>query len=235
MSGYVRIRGIAVDMTSRNSCDQLGGVPEQAGNRIDVHATLEAVARVGRETELLPGGANATCIERCNLEQEVGRLFGDFASLSAYYSSDRNCILCIGNHRHRLIELAIDTIERDEFLALTRAAHDHLPTLELGEVERVHRLTEAMKHVVRGVDDIADRAAADRFDSLAHPVGTGSYGDTAYRCGHVARSAFAVFDCDRDAGHLRIGGSPSKNGRRMLWPLHLFASRGSDLAGQTFM
>ena len=198
-SRHVRIRRVAIAHAAGNACDELDCVTQSVWNCSCIDASLKAITRVSRHSQLPAGSANAGGIERCYFKEYVGRRFGDFASLPANDSGNRCRLVGIGNHGHRAVEDAIDTVERRELLSVARATHDDLSALDLRKIECVHRLAESMEHVIRHVHDVADRPRADCFNSRRKPVGTWSdcYASND-RC-HVARSSLDVLDADFNA------------------------------------
>ena len=124
--------------------------------RFFVDTSLEAIARISRNAEPSACRANSLRIESRDLEQNIGCGLGYFTALSTNHAGDCLRVFGVSDHRHRIIERSIDAIERENFLALFRAAHDDLRAVQLRQVERMHRLTESVQHVVRHIDDVAD-------------------------------------------------------------------------------
>src|SRR5258708_2090153 len=114
-------------------------------NSVHIDTAFESIAGVSRNSELASRRADTTRIECSDLEQDVGRAVGYFASLSANHASDRLRASTVGNHGHVRVESAVDAIESFDFFSGSRAAHDYPATFETLHVECVHRLAETVK------------------------------------------------------------------------------------------
>ena len=66
-------------------------------------------------------------------------------------------------------ELTLDAVERRHPLAVVAEPDDDPPSGEPAEVERVQRLVALEEHVVRHVDDVADRPHPRLHEALLHP------------------------------------------------------------------
>ena len=69
---------------------------------------------------------------------------------------------------------------------------------ELREIERVRRLAELVQHVVARVDDVVDRARADRLESLDEPVGARTDLHAANHDAHEAAHEIRLGDAHGD-------------------------------------
>src|SRR5262249_26126337 len=75
----------AGDGSARKQHDDLSDALERLGSNLDVHPSLETIARVGRETERTARGTDAPRIEVRDLEENVRRRVGDFALAATHY------------------------------------------------------------------------------------------------------------------------------------------------------
>ena len=132
--------------------------------RID--AALEAIGRVGGETEALAGPADGLRAKICGLEHDVGRGGVDLGVLSAHDAGDDERLGFVGDDEHAAVELALLAVECGELLVVGGATNDDAVSANLARVEHVQRLTQLEHDEVADVDEIVDRAEADGSEAL---------------------------------------------------------------------
>src|SRR5439155_26414286 len=127
----------------------------------DIDAALEAVTRVGRDSELPPCSADPSRIERGNFEENISGFRRDFAATPADHARNRLRTLGIADDNRSWRQRAIDPIQSLYQLLAAGFPDDDGATRELFKVERMHRLTKSVEHVVRYIDHVVDRARAN--------------------------------------------------------------------------
>ena len=143
-----------------------------ARDRVGVDATLEARARLTPELQPFRRLRDPHPVEVGRLEQDLGGGVADLRGGSAHDPGDGlRRALGVADEEVFGRELALDTVEGGDVLAVVGEADDDAATAEPGEVERVQRLVAFEEHVVRDVDDVADRPHARFHEPLRHPRG----------------------------------------------------------------
>ena len=162
---FVHVCRRPLSCTTCNGNDEIDGEGEMPGQRRYVDAALVAIARVRGKPKLSSCRTHPAGIEHCHFKQDVCRGASYFTSLSADHAGNRLRALCAGNHRHLIVQCSLDSVQCFDLFARMRAAHSDSTAIEPRQIERMHRLAETMKHVIRGVDDVVDGTPAHRFDS----------------------------------------------------------------------
>ena len=137
-------------------------------------------------------------------------------------------VLAVGDHEHPRIEGTRDMVERLERLAIARSPHDDQALGDRIGVVGVLRLPKLMHHVVRDVDDGADRSHAGREEAALHPLGRRPVRDAGEPARREARAEVRLIDLERDMVARRLG----RLAHRVLWPAHGPAGEGRDLASK---
>ena len=170
--------------------------------QVRIGAALETHAGFRLQPELLAGAPHGERVEIGALEHDGLRRARHLGVGAAHDTRDGAGPLGIGDDEHLRREcprLAVEGLER---FTRPRGPDTDLPAGQRGEVERVHRLSEFQEHVVRDVDDVADRADAGRLQSSLHP-GRG-WGDRHVGDGaDIAGAEFRALEHDVD---VRCGG-----------------------------
>ncbi len=166
--------GVGVEHAARDGAPaelghELGGAGQHVGGRLDVAAALEAVGRVGVERQRARGATDGAGIPVGRLEEHARRGRGHLALGAAHHAADAHRVLGIAHHRHVRAEGALLAVEGLDPLARLRATHHHRVPGEGVEVEGVERLAQLPHDVVGHVDQVVDRAQADRAQPLGEP------------------------------------------------------------------
>ena len=109
-------------------------------------------------------------------------------------------------------------VEGEEGLAVLRAA-DHQRAADFRGVKGVQRLADLVEHEVGDVDDVVDRAQADRFEPLLQPGRAFADGDAGDADGGVEGAGFRGLDVDAFRGEtialgdLEVGERDFEQGR----------------------
>ena len=93
----------------------------------------------------------------------------DLAARAAHDPADPGGPVRVADQHGVAVEDALLAVQRREALALARGAHVQRRPGHAVEVVGVHRLAEQQHHVVRDVDDVADRALAGRHQARLQP------------------------------------------------------------------
>src|ERR1051326_2735334 len=128
-------------------------------------AALESVRRVGLDAEAARGAADDRGLEPRALEEDVLRRRGDLALRAADDAAEADGFVGVGDDAGVLVKLAHFVVEAAHRFAGLAFADDDRIALQAIEVEGMQRVAEGEHHVVRGVDDVVDRAEADGFES----------------------------------------------------------------------
>ena len=140
----------------------------------------------------------------------------------------------VGDQQHVGGELALDVVERLEPLpGASRGARrswrrPSAPGVDRRRVERVDRLAELEHHVVRGVDDVRDRALAGGEEAHLDAVRRRADGHAAHPAADEPRAQVGVADVDGEALARRRARSPPRPRSRACGPARPVAAR--DLA-----
>ena len=127
-------------------------------------------ARLGAEGEPLGRAPDAHRVEHGALDDDVAGRVRDLAVGAAHDAGDADRALRIGDEQRVVGQGAGHVVQRLELLPGGGAADDDRRAavgagVDRGGVERVDRLAQLEHHVVRGVDDVADRALARREEA----------------------------------------------------------------------
>ena len=104
--------------------------------------------------------ANADRVEDGGLDGDLGRGIGDFALRAAHDAGNTDGARRVRDDQRVWGQLAIDVVQRLEPLSGVSQADDDRSVVNRGAVEGVRGLAQLEHDVVRGVDDVADRAHA---------------------------------------------------------------------------
>ncbi len=176
-----------LDGAAGNLGDERRAAPRGLVADLEVGAALEAVRRVGVHAELLRPDPDAAAVEVRALEQHVGGALRHFGVETAHDAGESDGARTVGDDQHLRIELAFLAVERHDLLAGARAPHVDLAAGNGGEIVGVHRLTALPEAEVGGIDDVVDRARADRLEAAHQPLRRRT--DLARRGSRARRSA----------------------------------------------
>lgn len=157
------------------------------------------------QAEPARGAAHEQRLEARALEQHARRRAGDLGVEAAHHARERDRSLAVADQQISGDQRALDVVERLELLAVTRVRHaDDARLQEIG-IERVQRLAELEQHVVGDVDEVGDRAHADRAQALGDPPRRRPHAQPFDHARDVARAVLAGGDRELD---LRIAWRP---------------------------
>ena len=129
-----------------------------------------------------------------HFEQHVGGALRHFGVETAHDAGESDGARAIGDDQHLRVELALLAVERHHLLAGARAAHAELAAGNGGEIVGVQRLAALPETEVGGVDDVVDRARADRLEPAHQPLRRRADLHAADHPRDEARAAFGVVD-----------------------------------------
>ena len=134
-----------------------------------IHAALEAVGRVRGKRGAPRGAADPRWGEVRRFQEDVGGGFRDAAVRTAHHAAEGEGLArFIGDHAVLGKQRVGLVIEREELLAVLRGA-DHQRAGDLRGIEGVQRLADLVQHEVGDIDDVVDRAQADRLEPFLQP------------------------------------------------------------------
>ena len=139
---------------------------------------------------------------------------------AAHDAGDRGRALGVLDHADVGVEPALHVVQRRHRLARAGAAHGEPAAGHQVGVEGVHGLPGQEHHVVRDVDDVADRALAGRHQARLEPRRRGPEPHVLEQPGGEAGAQVGGVDLDGEAGHrvalrMRIV-RPGRRGERRL-------------------
>ena len=120
--------------------------------------------------------------------------------LAAHDAGERLDAVVVGDHAHGVVERVGLAVERQQLLAVLRAAHDEIALHLLG-VEHVQRPAAVVGDEVGDVDQRVDRAKPDRLQPLLQPLRRRAVLDAAHeaqRERRAERMGLAEVELDRD-------------------------------------
>ena len=165
----------------------LRGELQARQHEIRIDAALEAVARVGVDAELAPGLRDVERLPQRRLDQHVGGGLVAARRLAAHDAGQRFRAVVVGDHAHGVVERVGLAVEREQLLAVLRAAHDEV-ALDLLGVEHVQRPAAVVGDEVGDVDQRVDRAKPDRLEPLLQPVRRRAVLDAAHQAQRERRA-----------------------------------------------
>ena len=169
-------------------------------HEVRIDAALEAIARVGVDAELAPGLRDVERLPQRRFDQHVGGGLVAARGLAAHDAGERLDAAVVGDHAHGVVERVGLAVERQQLLAVLRAAHDEIALHLLG-VEHVQRPAAVVGDEVGDVDQRVDRAKPDRLQPLLQPLRRRAVLDAAHeaqREGRAERMGLAEVELDRD-------------------------------------
>ena len=134
----------------------------------------------------------------------------DLAVLAAHDAGQRNRLGLVGNQQHLAGQRAFLAVERCEFFAFGRAAHDdgramrHACCGQQMVIERVQRLADLQHHVIRDVHDVVDAADADFLQRVPQPIRARRRLSRLDDARGVARAKFGIFNAHGDQVWLAV-------------------------------
>src|SRR5665213_2968671 len=206
----------------------------------DESAVHDATTNILLEVAVFaPRAVRSTRREHSHLEQYVGRRVVHSTLITANHTGDSLRIIRVGDNEHRCIQLAFHTIECPDAFTGVRFAYANLGTLQSIQVERVHRLTETMEHVIGRINNIVDWTQTDADDSFGEPPGARRDSDTADDSGRVQRARFQILHDDPHptCGAITIGMRKRQREIHVRVPRHvqIVASERGDFASDPFV
>ncbi|MCY1416514.1 hypothetical protein D9M71_320210 [compost metagenome] len=171
-------------------------------SQLEVDTTLEAVRGVGVQAIGTSLAGDCDGVEEGRFQEQVASLVTDATVLAPHHTGDGQGAVMVGDHQGVGAQGNFLAVQQNEFLALFCHAHANA-TVDFGEVEGVHGLTELEHHVVGDVDSSIDGANVGATQALDHPQrGRAGQVDIAdhttkvtragSRSGHFNRAYFVV-------------------------------------------
>ncbi len=121
-----------------------------------IRATLKAMRRIRMQPVPPRHLANCHRIPPRRFNQDVARLFRDHGVEAAHGARESDRLLAICYYEVFGRQLALDSIECLQHLAIPRPPHHNLSAFEQIQIEHVRRLAHFPKRVVGSVDGIVD-------------------------------------------------------------------------------
>ena len=154
----------------QNEFDRAGG---GGGNAFRIDAALKAVTGIAEKTQRTRGAADARWFEKCALQKNVGGGLGDSTPLASHHARKGNGAIIVGDDERSGGEFVFLAVEGVEIFAFRSGANADVAR-DFGGVERVERLAEFKKNIVRDIDHIIDRTQADSGEAVDEPLRAGS-------------------------------------------------------------
>jgi hypothetical protein len=139
--------------------------------RVDVGAALEARRGFCLQAEAPARGTHRGRQKPRAFEGHAGGCGRHLRRCAAHDTGNRDCAFAVGNHKHRFVECAVNTVECREAFAGARASRVQFGAGQPRDVERMHGLPHFEHDVVGDVDDVVDGANAGRRESVGKPGG----------------------------------------------------------------
>ena len=136
-----------------------------------LNALYEARCRIGNVVQLPCGCADAAALERSGFKQRSLCVCGYFAVQPAHNARYANALFRIGNQQHVRRHRAFFAVQRGHYLVFVCVAHNNVPVLYAGKVERMHRVAVFNEHIVCYVHYVVYWPHADSTQTLLHPCG----------------------------------------------------------------
>lgn len=134
-----------------------------------IDPALEAIGRVGDESEPSRRGTNAARREDRALEEQIARLAMDGGARTAHHAGERYRTLAVANDEVGRFESPALTVERVDGALVPRTRDEDLrPHQQIG-IEGVQWLPALPKQIVRDVDHVVDRSQPARAQSRGEP------------------------------------------------------------------
>jgi hypothetical protein len=165
------VRATRGDARSGPFGDQAGDPIGADPGKPELLALLEAQAGLRPERVTLARSPDEDRIEDGGLDDHVSRPLGDLARCAAHDSGDRQGARGISDNQVVGSQLALDVIERLDAFPGPCPPDDQLMAGDARSIERMGRLAELEHHVVRGIDDVADRTHPGRLEPDLDRVG----------------------------------------------------------------
>lgn len=129
--------------------------------RIGIHALLETEGGVGALPQGAGGLSHVVAGEFRRFEKDVFRLGLNLAVQSAHNPRESHGLASVADDEIFGRKRKLFFVQRDDFFALLRAAHDDLSAAELVRVKRVHRLAELEQDEIGDIHHGGNRAKPD--------------------------------------------------------------------------
>ena len=145
-----------------------------------IDAALEAIARIRIDAELAAGLRDVDLVPQRRFDQHVGGLFRAAGGLAAHDAGERFDAMVVRDHANAAVERVGAAVERQQRLAVARAAHGEI-ALHFGGVEHMQRPGAVVGHEVGDIDQRVDRPQADRGQALLQPFRRRAVLDAAHQ------------------------------------------------------
>ena len=161
-----------------------------------VHTPLEAVPRIGVDTQGTPGGGNGDRVPIGRLEEHIRRVACAARRLAAHDTGKRFRPGLVGDHHHPRRQGIGLAIQRQQRFAFIGCADVQSPGNRLG-VKDVQGPVEAKGEEIGDIHQRRNRSQADGLQSGLHPVGRRSVADPPdHPTGEQGTSSRLQLGCD---------------------------------------
>ena len=184
-------------ITSSEACaateveHEMGGELGAGHAELRIDAAFETIARIAVDAEPAAGLRDIERIPQRRFDQHVGRAFVAARMLPADDAGERFDTVVVGDHHHRLVEFVGPAVERRQFFAGTRAAHDEIAG-DLLRIEDMQRPAAIESEVVGDVDERVDGTQPDRRQPLLQPLRRGTILHAAHEAQHEQGREMAI-------------------------------------------
>ena len=230
----IRLARICIDASGGHRA--AGPVGQQLGDAVgpdagepELLALLESEAGLGAQPVPLPRPADVDRVEDGRLHDDLARRLAHLARCAAHDPGNADGALGIGDDEGFGIEGAHHVVERLELFARARPSDDDPAAVDGSGVEGMGRLAHLEHHVVRRVDDVADRAHAGGPEAHLDPVGRGSDGRVGHPSSDEPRTELGLLHLHGESPVHRLAGF----GEDDLRPAERRTRRRRDFSRQT--
>ena len=142
---------------------------------------------------LRPVCGDVDLVPQRRFDQHVGGLLRAAGGLAAHDAGQRFDAVIVGDHADIAVERVGAAVERQQGLAVARAAHGEI-ALHFRGVEHMQRPGAVVGHEVGDIDQRVDRPQADRGQALLQPFRRRAVLDAAHQPQREARTQRGVLD-----------------------------------------
>ena len=194
--------------------------------KLGVKHLLISHRSIGTKAKTSGGLTNGNTVEGCRLKKKRVGVILDLGCVAAHNTCDSNGGVARGDHKHLVVNIALDTVEGSELKTLCEGLH--LDLINLAVVECVHRLTDLHHYVVGEVGKEIDSAGAAVEKADAHIYRAYLTGDVLNLDSRVTPYELGCLNVDSNGGKVLIHLGVVEHGC-----LKLSAGDGSELTSHT--
>ena len=182
---------------------QLKGAAQGNQRQLVIYPALESPRRFAGQFEATGRPADLHRLPDRRLQQHIGGCGAHLARLTAHHPGHRQGARLVTDHQRGVAQSALGTggegailaVEGEQTLARAGAAHNQVARLHLLVVEGVGRLAPLQHHIVRDINNIADRAHTCVRQAALHPVWRRADGDALDQAEGEARTEIRLLNC----------------------------------------